>query len=69
MEKNLLQWSYWLSLVCFLVAGLWKGLTFVGVYGDTFRGVGCMTLYRGGVLFSLIAVTTTCLVWSKSQKA
>ena len=68
MEKNLLAWSYWLGLSCFVVAILWKALLFAGLGKESIRGIYAMTFYRGGAFFLLLAIATTCLAWSKGQK-
>ncbi len=68
MEKNLLAWSYWLGLACFVVAFLWKALLFAGLGKEPIHGMYAMTLYKGGTFFLFLVIATTCLTWSKSQK-
>lgn len=69
MEKHIAQWSYWLGLVCSLLAIVWKGLEFLKVMPEAFGSLRYMSLYKGGLLFLVIAVATSGYVAAKGQKA
>ncbi len=69
MEKHIAQWSYWLGLACSLLAMIWKGLEFLKVLPASFGSLSYMTLYKGGLLFLVIALATAGFVAAKSQKA
>jgi uncharacterized membrane protein len=69
MEKHIAQWSYWLGLACSLLAMIWKGLDVLNVMPAGFGALRYMTLYKGGLLFLVIAVATSSFVAAKSQKA
>lgn len=68
MEKHILQWSYWLGLICFAIAFGWRGLATFGWVGGMFKTVAYTTLYKAGFLFMLTAVATANAAWFKSQK-
>jgi hypothetical protein len=69
MEKQITQWSYWLGLVCSLLAMIWKGLEFLKVMPEGFGSLGYTSLYKGGLLFLVITVATAGYVAVKGQKA
>ncbi len=69
MEKQIAQGSYWLGLVSSLLAVVWKGLEALHVAPGGFGTLRYMTLYKGGLLFLLIALATAGCAWVKSQKA
>ncbi len=69
MEKSLAHGSYWLGVVCSLVAVVWKGLEVLNVAPEAFGSVKYMTLYKGGLLLLLISIATAGCAWLKSQKA
>jgi uncharacterized membrane protein len=69
MEKHIAQWSYLLGLACSLLAMVWKGLEFLNVMPGGFGALTYMTLYKGGLLFLVIAVATSGYVAAKSPKA
>ncbi len=68
MEKYILRWSYWLGLGCFLIGLLWKAIVVLGLRPGGFRTLTYMSFYKGGVLFLLVAIATTCYAWFKTQK-
>ena len=68
MEKHIAQWSYWLGLASSLLAMIWKGLEVLNVMPGDFGTLRYMTLYKGGLLFLVIAVATSSFVAAKSQK-
>jgi hypothetical protein len=69
MEKQILQWSYWLGLAISLLAMVWKGLATLGVMPEGFGSLLYSSLYKGGVLFLLISLATAMAAWLKGQKA
>ncbi|MBZ5515274.1 MAG: hypothetical protein LAN62_10650 [Acidobacteriia bacterium] len=69
MEKHITQWSYWLGLVCSLLAMVWRGLEALKVLPEALGPVRYMTLYKGGLLLLVIAIATAVLAATKSQKA
>ena len=69
MEKYIGQWTYWLGLACSVLAMIWKGLEFLRVLPDRFGSLGYLTLYKGGLLFLVIALATSGCIAGKGQKA
>jgi uncharacterized membrane protein len=69
MEKYIAQWSYWLGLACSLLAMIWKGLEVLKVMPEGFGALRYMSLYKGGLLFLVIALATSGYVAAKGQKA
>lgn len=69
MERSLAHGSYWLGVVCSLVALVWKGLEALSVAPEGFGSVRYMTFYKGGLLFLLIAIAAATCALLKSQKA
>jgi hypothetical protein len=52
-----------------LLAMIWKGLEILNVMAAGYGALRYMTLYKGGLLFLVIAVATSSFVAAKSQKA
>ncbi len=71
MEREIARWSYWLGVVCGVLAMLWRGLIALGLplTGITTLGnyVAPMTLYKGAVLFLLAGIATANYTWLKRQ--
>jgi predicted Na+-dependent transporter len=68
MEKHIGQWSYWLGLACTLLAMVWRGLEFLNVMPEGYGDLKYTTLYKGGLLFLVMAIATSSLVAAKGQK-
>ena len=58
MEKHIIQASYWLGLACSLVALVWRGLEFLKVLPESYGTLMYSTVYKGGLLFLVIAIAT-----------
>jgi len=67
MEKQVVQYTYWLGLAATLVALIWRGLVTAGL-PERVLDINYMTAYKGALLFFLTAVATTSYAWLKSQK-
>lgn len=65
MEKVLLKVSYWLGVICIVLAVLSKALNAVGIDPLTFNtrgnGIGYHSYILGTVIFFLMAVATASL--------
>ena len=68
MEKYILRWSYWLGVISFGIALVWR-VVMVSV-GRTLelRGLTVMSAYKSGLMLVLIALATTGYLWFKAQK-
>ena len=61
MEKKILQYSYWLGLLCVVIAIAWRAANAMGFWvtayapGITF---GYLSFVKAAVLFLLVAVAT-----------
>jgi len=69
VEKHILQGSYWLGLVCSVLAVLWKVLDVVKVAPEGFGSLRYMTLYKGGLLFLVISLATAACLAQRAPKA
>jgi len=62
MEKHILRWSYLLGLACVATALLWRAASVAGLASDQAllpgSYVGYMTLYKGALLFLVLAIAT-----------
>ena len=68
MEKYILRWSYWLGVVCFLIAVVWRVVIVSVGHTLELRGITYMSAYKSGLMLVLIALATTGYLWSKAQK-
>lgn len=72
MEKQIILWSYWLGVVCVVVALVTRALNVLGVLGTLIAGRGAPIGYRsffdGALLFFLAAIATSSYAWFKSHK-
>ena len=69
MEKPIAQGSYWLGVASSVLALAWKGLQAVHVLPESLGNFKYMTLYKGGLLFLMIAIASSACAWLKNQKA
>jgi hypothetical protein len=70
MEKKILQYSYWLGLLCAVLAILWRGTNAAGYFlASVVPGVTVyyQSFYKGAVLLLLIAVASESYMASKRQ--
>lgn len=68
MERQIAQVNYWLGLISSVLAIVWKALESVHVLPETLGSFKYMTLYKGGLLFLVIAVASCACAWAKNQK-
>lgn len=68
MEKYILRWSYWLGVVSFVVAIVWRVLAVALGKPLGFAGLTYMSAYKGAVLLWSAAIATACYTWFKTQK-
>jgi len=67
MEKYILRWSYWLGVISFGIALVWRVVVVLAGRLEI-RGLDYMTGYKAAVLFLLVAIATACYAWFKAQK-
>lgn len=71
MEKQLLQWSYWLGVACVAVAIVWRAANAIaGIPTDLHlagKEVTYWTVIHGAILFLLVAIATANYDWGKRQ--
>lgn len=60
MEKHLAKWTYWLGIVCAVIALIVRGFQSIGLYLDI-PGVnlGYMSFYKASFLLFAVAIATT----------
>jgi hypothetical protein len=73
MEKHILTWSYWLGIVCTVIALVLRLLGALGLFlpqvAKSTPSIGYMSFYKGAVLFLVIAVATASYTWARSQRS
>ncbi len=77
MEKHLGKVAYWIGIICSLLALLTRGLAMLGIWTATLAGAaspGRIPLsYRsfldGAVLFFLMAIASSVVLWAEGQKS
>lgn len=73
MEKHILRWSYWLGLICVLMAIVTRILNVLGVSTMLVqtRGnpVSFRTFVNGALLFLLTSIATSGFIWFKRQNS
>ena len=71
MEKHIIQWSYWLGVVCVVLALVTRALNVLGVASLVLgRGnpIGYRSFLDGALLFFLTAIATASYAWFKLHK-
>jgi hypothetical protein len=68
MEKYILRWSYWLGVISFVVAIVWRVVVVAVGKPLGFGGITYMSFYKGALLLLLMAIATACCAWFKAQK-
>jgi hypothetical protein len=68
MEKYIIRWSYWLGVISFLVAIVWRVLIVAVGKSLGFGGLTYMSFYKGALLLLSTAIATACYAWFKAQK-
>jgi len=71
MEKHIMRWSYWLGLICVLLAVVTRILNSLGlsttllqIRGDS---ISFRTFVNGALLFLLTSIATAGFIWFKRQ--
>lgn len=67
MEKYILRWSYWLGVICVVLAVVWR-VAVVLAGRLELRGLEYMSAYKAALLFLLVAVATACYAIVKAPK-
>ena len=72
MQKQIVTGSYWLGLLCALIALVLRALSIFGILPITVVQHGktawCMMLYRGALMFFLMAIATASYAWVRGEK-
>ena len=60
MEKKILQYSYWLGVLCVVVAVVWRAASATGYFGEMLvvLTLTYMSFVKGALLFLLTAMAT-----------
>jgi len=73
MEKNILRWSYWLGVICVVLAVVMRILNMFGVPATLLATRGNGFSYRSfvdmAVLLLLTAIATSGVIWSGKQNS
>jgi hypothetical protein len=71
MEKHIIQWGYWLGVVCVVLALVTRALNVLGVVSVVVgRGnpIGYRSFLDGALLFFVAAIATSSYAWFKAHK-
>jgi hypothetical protein len=72
VQKQIVTGSYWLGLLCALIALVLRALSIFGILPITVVQHGktawCMMLYRGALMFFLMAIATASYAWVRGEK-
>jgi hypothetical protein len=71
MEKHIMRWSYWLGIVCVLLAMVARILNILGLSTMLLQTRGnplsFRTFVNGALLFLITSIATAGFVWFKRQ--
>ena len=71
MEKHIMRWSYWLGMVCVVLAVLTRFLNTLGLPPILLQTRGNSISYRsfvdGALLFLIASIATAGFAWFKRQ--
>ncbi|MBI3663543.1 MAG: hypothetical protein HY234_10920 [Acidobacteria bacterium] len=71
MEKKIVQYSYWLGMLCVVVALVWRAANAMGFWLSTYvQGVSVyyLSFYKGALLFLLVCIATGTYIQSGKDK-
>ena len=67
MEKQIARWSYWLGIVCLIIALGWRVVAGLGLLVSPTaapgRTISYWSFYHGSFLFLAASIASTCYVW------
>ena len=66
MERQILQWSYWLGLASLIVAVVWRAANAFGLALNT--PVVPLTFYKGSLLLLVAAIASASYAGFKAQR-
>jgi hypothetical protein len=74
LEKQLATAAYWIGLVSTVLAIIIRGLTVLGIFVFPVSTPGKIPIsYRsfldGAILFFIMAIASSAIVWARAQKA
>lgn len=69
MEKYIVRWSYWLGVVCVVIALAWRGLLAFKFGPEKLMTISYMSVYKAAVLFLLTAISTSVLARPEGKKS
>lgn len=73
MAKQIAKWSYWVGIVCLVVAILWRAANVVGLPSSPSlapgRTFGYLTFYRGSLLFFVASIASAAYDWTSSRSS
>jgi hypothetical protein len=73
MEKLIARWSYWLGIVCLVVAVIWRIATAFGLWmaSNVTREnpIGYWSFFHASILLFVAAIATTSCAWLNSQNS
>jgi hypothetical protein len=71
MEKNVIKWSYWLGVICSVIAVLTRACGLIGLNPSAFPHIGSEIVYQRFVdrafFFFIISIATA--TYMRSRKA
>jgi hypothetical protein len=66
MERQILQWSYWLGLACLIIAFVWRVVNEFGLALG--KSIFPSTFYKGSLLLLVAAIASASYAGFKSQR-
>ena len=72
MEKLIANGSYWLGIVCLVIAAVWRAAAAFGLWvpssSTPAHAIGHVTFLHASLLFFVTAIATASNAWLNSQK-
>jgi hypothetical protein len=73
MERLIARFSYWMGLVCVVMAVCLRGLNLIGILRPSHLEAGItiwyMSFFKGALLFLLLAIAAANYAWLTEPKA
>ncbi len=67
MEKHITRWTYWLGVVCLVIAFVWR-VSWIWFGRTQALGVTPLSFYKGALLFFVAAIASASYDRAKGQK-
>lgn len=71
MEKHILKYSYWLGVICTLIALVWRAANFFGFFVSTYVpgiSINYMSFMKAALLFLILCAATSLYMTSSGAQ-